>query len=615
MKDRDEENEQQDAREFKKIVKRQNLSTEFYRIIQLKKGIKMKQKNILNMVLSLATIVTLSACGGGSDSGSISDSSSSSDTALVSGQFIDAPVKGLSYSCTSGLSGITDVNGTFTCKEDDNVTFKVGDLVLGTARVAKNITPLNLDISGSDIEYSYNVAQILHSLDNDGNPDNNIEIDAALLSTISLNNVNIETDASTFQNALASSLASVGESAYDRDQAKAKMFSYIDTHADINISNSGITASDELVSLETLMCSSAEKLLSGSCEAKTCEDDSYECPTCTINEELTFNSDGSGSCVEKTCDDGLFLVSGQCIANQPPIAVATSDRISLIENGNVTLDASGSSDADGTIVSYEWKIGTTVLSTLSSFSTSTLAIGTSTIVLTVTDDRGATNSSNISIVVSSNPAPVARAGVDQTIYYLDAVTLDASGSTDNSAIKSYEWKDGNTLLSNAANFTKTDFTVGTHNITLTVTDDAGKTSIDEVIITLYDTFTDILPMQDGGGVKQISSSTINGTTTTTLAAGSSSFFKITNNTNRTFTMTKFEIISTYNGSDTTRVTSSSIASVLGDDTLSAGESVVLGHTLNTSETANYWTGRYYLTDDATEETFTNEFIWNGTTFF
>ncbi len=121
-------------------------------------------------------------------------------------------------------------------------------------------------------------------------------------------------------------------------------------------------------------------------------------------------------------------------------------------------------------------------------------------------------------------------------------------------------------------------------------------------------------MRENGGVKIISSSSINGTTTTTLSAGSGSFFEITNDTNREFTITKFEIISTYNGNNTTRVSSSNIIGVLGDDQLSSGESVTLGHSLNISETANYWMGIYYLTDNETGETFTNSFSWNGTVF-
>jgi len=253
------------------------------------------------------------------------------------------------------------------------------------------------------------------------------------------------------------------------------------------------------------------------------------------------------------------------------------------------------------------------LSTEESFTKNDFSAGRHSVILTVTDDKNISSTDKISIFVSTIPAPTANAGSDKKIYYTDSITLDASSSTDNSAIVSYEWKDGSTLLSNDISFTKTDFSVGTHNIILTVTNDGGKSSTDSVVVTVFDTFTNILPMREVGA-KIVSSSTINSTTTTSLAAGSESYFQIANNTDREFTITKFEIISTYNGINTTRVSSSNITSILGYDKLSVGASPSLGYILKVAETANYWTGRFYLTDDATGETFTNSYKWDGSTF-
>ncbi len=221
---------------------------------------------------------------------------------------------------------------------------------------------------------------------------------------------------------------------------------------------------------------------------------------------------------------------------------------------------------------------------------------------------------SISTKSDPNQAPIAKAGIDQKVYYTDTVSLSATASSDDTGIVSYEWKDGTTLLSNDVTLTKTDFSVGTHNITLKVTDEGGKTATDSVTVTIFNDFTNLLPMRENGGVKIISSSTINGNTTTTLSSGSTNYFLIANNTKRIFTITKFEIKSTYNGSSTVRVTSSNVASVLGSDKLLAEKTVTLGHTLRSSETANYWTGTYYLTDDATGTTFTNSVTWNGTSF-
>ncbi len=109
------------------------------------------------------------------------------------------------------------------------------------------------------------------------------------------------------------------------------------------------------------------------------------------------------------------------------------------------------------------------------------------ITLTVTDDDGAIGSDTVVITVNavSNIAPSANAGIDQNVTEGDAVTLDGSGSNDmDGSIVTYLWQEGNTILSYAPVFTKSDFSVGTHMVTLTVTDGDGATGSDTVVITV-----------------------------------------------------------------------------------------------------------------------------------
>jgi len=93
------------------------------------------------------------------------------------------------------------------------------------------------------------------------------------------------------------------------------------------------------------------------------------------------------------------------VSNLHPVANAGPDRTVTDGNGDgvelVTLDASASSDPDGTIVSYEWREGSTVLA-LEASSSVFLSVGTHTLTLEVTDDDGATGTDSVVVTVESN---------------------------------------------------------------------------------------------------------------------------------------------------------------------------------------------------------------------
>ena len=78
-----------------------------------------------------------------------------------------------------------------------------------------------------------------------------------------------------------------------------------------------------------------------------------------------------------------------------------------------------------------------------------------------------------------------QAGEDQNITLPNSVTLDASSSSDSDGtIVSYEWKEGDVVLSTAVSFTNDTFTEGIHTITLSVTDNDGVTHSDDVVVTI-----------------------------------------------------------------------------------------------------------------------------------
>ncbi|KNX39480.1 hypothetical protein VV01_13985 [Luteipulveratus halotolerans] len=92
-------------------------------------------------------------------------------------------------------------------------------------------------------------------------------------------------------------------------------------------------------------------------------------------------------------------------ANQPPAAAFSSDATQL----TVALDGSASTDADGSVASYAWDFGDGSSGTGAKPSHTYAAAGTYTVRLTVTDDKGATDSVSHDVTVQ---APAAAIVVD-----------------------------------------------------------------------------------------------------------------------------------------------------------------------------------------------------------
>jgi hypothetical protein len=203
-------------------------------------------------------------------------------------------------------------------------------------------------------------------------------------------------------------------------------------------------------------------------------------------------TDNSGA----TDIDTVSIIITAPSSNQLPLAVAGEDRIVADTDGlageNVTLDGSQSSDPDGTIVSYEWVVGSSTVIANGATAEVRLPDGPQTITLRVTDDAGgvATDSITITVAVPTpSMSPIANAGEDQMISDTDGlpgetVALDASASRDpDGTIVSFEWLlDGQSLATGMnASVRLPD---GESFITLIVTDDVGNTSSDAVLITI-----------------------------------------------------------------------------------------------------------------------------------
>jgi hypothetical protein len=169
----------------------------------------MRSKIISSMAV-ITMLLLLAACsGGGGDDGAKPE---------LTGQFIDSAVTGLYYEASpSGLTGTTDVSGTFKYKAGDTIEFYVGDILIGSASAVPIMTPVTLVVGAVDETHSVviSIAAFLQSLDSDGNLSNGIQIEPAVAAaaegkTLDFNSAMFAADAAAVLAAMAADAAIVG---------------------------------------------------------------------------------------------------------------------------------------------------------------------------------------------------------------------------------------------------------------------------------------------------------------------------------------------------------------------------------------------------------------------
>ena len=107
-------------------------------------------------------------------------------TTTVSGQLVDSYVEGATYNCEDGKEGLTGLNGEFSC-ESLPIRFRLKDINLGEIQQLAedgHVFPQDLigvDRNDTSDERVIAMAQLLQSLDSDGNPENGITLDEVTL--------------------------------------------------------------------------------------------------------------------------------------------------------------------------------------------------------------------------------------------------------------------------------------------------------------------------------------------------------------------------------------------------------------------------------------------------
>ena len=132
------------------------------------------------------------------------------------GSLTNSIIAGITYT-TATQSGVTDTSGQFKYKDNETITFSLGDITLGEAVIAKSEMTL-FDLIPDAIVYTTynqikkmyngkasapervtffklsNTLAFLHSLDDDANPDNGIHIPTGIAALVTGSNINFTED-------------------------------------------------------------------------------------------------------------------------------------------------------------------------------------------------------------------------------------------------------------------------------------------------------------------------------------------------------------------------------------------------------------------------------------
>jgi PKD repeat protein len=169
-----------------------------------------------------------------------------------------------------------------------------------------------------------------------------------------------------------------------------------------------------------------------------------------------------------------------CVLTMPntaPTASFTSAPASPTAGQAVSFDGTASSDSDGTISSYSWDFGDGATGSGATPSHTYATAGTYAVKLTVTDNDDAQRSVTHSVVVAAHPLVAAFPLNPPNPAVGQAVAFDASGSSDtDGTVTGYSWDFGDGAIDTTTGATPSHSyaTSGTKVVTLTVTDDHGR---------------------------------------------------------------------------------------------------------------------------------------------
>src|SRR5712691_2786222 len=185
--------------------------------------------------------------------------------------------------------------------------------------------------------------------------------------------------------------------------------------------------------------------------------------TVAIRRQADISFGGTSFALTVPSPSVTLFVTPPGLPTTPPTAVAKATPTSGIAPLAVSFDATGSSDADGSIAAYAWSFGDRVSGTGATVTHTYAAVGTYTARLTVTDNRGATSTASVTITATTDPnainAPTnltaSVASQTVTLQWVDQSTNEEGFSVERAPSGTRSFAVVGTVTTNKTSFSQT----------------------------------------------------------------------------------------------------------------------------------------------------------------
>jgi hypothetical protein len=206
---------------------------------------------------------------------------------------------------------------------------------------------------------------------------------------------------------------------------------------------------------------------------------------------------GGGDNVRCNLLGGAACNSPDPVVNLAPVAHAGANQSVLLDRTPVTLNASGSTDANGDLLKYEWVMLSKPFRSIAALNNDVLVMptftpdvnGTYVFSLVVSDSKLSSGVSLVTVTASEvNARPVASAGVDQSVMVNALVTLDGRDSSDANRDDelTFTWSlvrpDGTSQVLTGVRPTFNAALTGNYTASLTVRDAESSSDPDAVLV-------------------------------------------------------------------------------------------------------------------------------------